>query len=232
MIKTILWDFDNTLLNFDVAEKASILSTFEKFNLGICTSQMLKRYEKINKEYWHMIEDKKIDKQTALVKRYEDFFIEYGIDKKIAKDFNDEYTKALSNTIEYVENSFELVSSLKGKYKQYIVSNGAKNVQTVRMKKSNFDKIVDGTFISDIVGAEKPNIEFFDYVFDKIKVTDKSEVIIIGDSLSSDIKGGNNAGIKTCWYNPKKKGIPSGYLVDYNIQNLNNIIPIVNGTFK
>ena len=228
MIKTILWDFDNTLLNFDVAEKASILSTFEKFNLGTCTNQMLKRYEKINKEYWHMIEDKKIDKQTALVKRYEDFFIEYGIDKKIAKDFNDEYTKALGNTIEYVENSFELVSSLKGKYKQYIVSNGAKNVQTVRMKKSNFDKLVDGTFISDIVGAEKPSIEFFNYVFDKIKVTDKSEVIIIGDSLSSDIKGGNNAGIKTCWYNPKKKGIPSGYLVDYNIQSLNEILSILN----
>ena len=82
MIKTILWDFDNTLLNFDVAEKAAIVSTFEKINLGSCTNQMLKRYEKINKEYWHMIEDKKIDKQTALVKRYEDFFIEYGIDKK------------------------------------------------------------------------------------------------------------------------------------------------------
>ncbi len=228
MIKTILWDFDNTLLNFDVAEKAAIVSTFEKFNLGTCTNQMLKRYEKINKEYWHMIEDKKIDKQTALVKRYEDFFIEYGIDKKIAKNFNDEYTKALGNTIEYVENSFELVSSLKGKYKQYIVSNGAKNVQTVRMKKSNFDKLVDGTFISDIVGAEKPSIEFFNHVFDKIKVTDKSEVIIIGDSLSSDIKGGNNAGIKTCWYNPKKKGIPSGYLIDYNIQSLNEILSILN----
>ncbi|MBP3201955.1 MAG: YjjG family noncanonical pyrimidine nucleotidase [Lachnospiraceae bacterium] len=228
MIKTILWDFDNTLLNFDVAEKAAIVSTFEKFNLGTCTNQMLRRYEKINKEYWHMIEDKKINKQTALVKRYEDFFIEYGIDKKIAKDFNDEYTKALGNTIEYVENSFELVSSLKGKYKQYIVSNGAKNVQTVRMKKSNFDKIVDGTFISDIVGAEKPSIEFFNHVFEKIKATDKSEIIIIGDSLSSDIKGGNNAGIKTCWYNPKKKGIPSGYLIDYNIQSLNEILSILN----
>ena len=227
MIKTILWDFDNTLLNFDVAEKAAIVSTFEKINLGSCTNQMLKRYEKINKEYWYMIEDKKIDKQTALVKRYEDFFIEYGIDKKIAKDFNDEYTKALGNTIEYVENSFELVSSLKGKYKQYIVSNGAKNVQTVRMKKSNFDKIVDGTFISDIVGAEKPSIEFFNHVFDKVKVTNKFEVIIICDSLSSDIKGGNNAGIKTCWYNPKKKGIPSGYLIDYNIQSLNEILSIL-----
>lgn len=228
MIKTILWDFDNTLLDFDVAEKAAILSTFEKLKVGTCTNQMLKRYDKINREYWHKIEENKIDKQTALVKRYEDFFIEYGIDPKIAKEFNDIYAVALGDTIAYIDNSFELVSSLKGKYNQYIVSNGAKNVQTLRMQKSGFDKIVDDCFISDIIGFEKPSIEFFNFVFDKIKITDKSEVIIIGDSLTSDIKGGNNAGIKTCWYNPKKKGIPCGYLVDYNIQNLNELISILN----
>ena len=95
------------------------------------------------------------------------------------------------------------------------------------MQKSGFDKIVDDCFISDIIGFEKPSIEFFNFVFDKIKITDKSEVIIIGDSLTSDIKGGNKAGIKTCWYNPKKKGIPSGYLVDYNIQNLNEVKSIL-----
>ena len=228
MFTTILWDFDNTLLSFDVAEKAAILSTFEKLNLGTCTEQMLKRYDKINREYWHKIEDNKIDKQTALVKRYEDFFIEYGIDPKLAKEFNAIYEVALGDTIEYIDNSFELVKSLRGKCSQYIVSNGAKNVQTMRMKKSGFDKIVDGIFISDIIGAEKPSIEFFNYVFDKIKITDKDSILIVGDSLTSDIKGGNNAGIKTCWYNPKKKGIPCGYLVDYNIQNLNEIISILN----
>ena len=227
-IKTILWDFDNTLLNFDVAEKAAIHSTFEKMNIGVCTDQMLKRYGKINKEYWHKIEDNTIDKQTALVKRYEDFFIEYSIDPKLAKEFNDIYEIALGDTIVYIDNSFELVKSLKDKYKQYIVSNGAKKVQTLRMQKSGFDKIVDDTFISDIIGAEKPSIEFFNHVFDKIKISDREEVLIVGDSLTSDIKGGNNAGILTCWYNPKKKGIPGGYRVDYNIQNLNNITNILN----
>ena len=112
MIKNILWDFDNTLLNFDVAEKAAILSTFEKLNLGTCTEQMLKRYGKINKEYWHKIEEKTIDKAAALVKRYEDFFIEYGIDPMLAKEFNDMYAVALGDTIEYIDNSFELVSSM------------------------------------------------------------------------------------------------------------------------
>lgn len=227
-IKTILWDFDNTLLSFDAAERAAILSTFEKMGLGECSDQMLKRYDKINQEYWHKIENKAIDKQLALVKRYEDFFIEYSIDPKLAKEFNDIYEIALGDTIVYIDNSFELVKSLKNKYKQYIVSNGAKNVQTLRMQKSGFDKLVDGTFISDIIGAEKPSIEFFNHVFNKIKITDKEEVLIVGDSLTSDIKGGNNAGILTCWYNPKKKGIPGGYRVDYNIQNLNDITNILN----
>ena len=226
-IKTILWDFDNTLLSFDAAERAAILSTFKEMGLGECTDQMLKRYDKINKEYWRKIEDKAIDKQLALVKRYEDFFIEYGIDPKLAKEFNDRYAVALGDTIVYIDNSFILVKSLKDKCKQYIVSNGAKNVQTLRMQKSGFDKIVDDTFISDIIGAEKPSIEFFNYVFDKIKISNKEEILIVGDSLTSDIKGGNNAGILTCWYNPKKKGIPGGYLVDYNIQNLNEIISII-----
>ena len=228
MIKVILWDFDNTLLNFDVAEKAAILSTFEKMNIGVCTDQMLKRYGKINREYWHKIEENAIDKQTALVKRYEDFFIEYGIDPKLAKEFNEKYEIALGDTIEYIDSSFELVTSLKNNYKQYIVSNGAKNVQPLRMQKSGFDKLVDGTFISDIIGSEKPSIDFFNHVFKHIEQVDKSEIIIIGDSLTSDIKGGNNACIKTCWYNPKKKGIPGGYRVDYNIQNLNDITNILN----
>ena len=227
-IKTILWDFDNTLLSFDVAERAAILSTFKKMGLGECRDKMLKRYEKINRGYWHKIEDKAINKQLALVKRYEDFFIEYGIDPKLAKEFNDRYAVALGDIIVYINNSFELVKSLNNKCRQYIVSNGAKNVQTLRMQKSGFDKIVEDAFISDIIGAEKPSIEFFNYVFDKIKITDKEEVLIVGDSLTSDIKGGNNAGIKTCWYNPKKKGIPGGYLVDYNIQKLKDIIPIIN----
>lgn len=227
-IKTVLWDFDNTLLSFDAAEKAAILSTFKKLNLGDCTTAMLKRYSKINKGYWEKIEKKEIDKSFALVQRYADFFSEYNIDTNMAARFNAEYEVALGDTIVYIDNSYELVKSLKGKNKQYIVSNGAKNVQTLRLKKSGFDELMDGIFISDIIGAEKPSVEFFNHVFENIKFNDKSEILIVGDSLTSDIKGGNNAGIITCWYNPKKKGIPGGYLVDYNIQNLNEITSILN----
>lgn len=227
MIKTILWDFDNTLLDFDIAEKNAIFSTFKLMKLGEFDDDMLKMYTKINESYWQKIENHEIDKKLALTKRYEDFFAKISVDTKYAFEFNDRYEKALSDTIVYVDDSFNIVASLRNKFKQYIVSNGTVSVQKIRIKKSKFDSLVDGVFISDEINAEKPNIEFFDYVFDAIKCIDKSEVMIIGDTLTSDIKGGNNAGIATCWYNRKGLVAPPSYKIDYAIKNLKEIYGIL-----
>lgn len=226
MIKIILWDFDNTLLDFSIAEKKAILATFDKMNLGKCTQKMINRYVRISDLYWYKIQCKEIDKDTALVKRYEDFFTEYGIDKKYAKEFNEKYSLALADTIVYNDHSMELLNKFKKDYKQYIVSNGVKSVQQSRLKASGFDKVVDGCFISDDIGYEKPSKEFFDYVFSHIEQVDKKDIMIVGDSLTSDIKGGKNVGIKTCWYNPKKEGCPGLYLPDMEVQNLNEISAI------
>ena len=227
MIKTILWDLDNTLLNFSIAEKKAISATFDNMNLGKFTTKMYNRYTKIDREYWHKIERKELSKDLALVKRYEDFFIEHGIDKNLAKEFNERYAVALSDTIVYNDKSFDLIKKLKDKYKQYIVSNGVSRVQHLRLEKSGFDKFVDGIFISDDIGFEKPNKEFFDYVLSHIEYNDKSEIMIVGDSLTSDIKGGNVAGIKTCWYNPKNEDYPCGFRVDLDVQNLNEVAEVL-----
>lgn len=227
MIKTILWDFDNTLLDFDIAEKNAIVSIFEYMKLGKFDEDMLKMYAKINESYWQMIERHEIDKKIALTKRYEDFFAKINVDTKYAFEFNDRYEKSLSDTIVYVDDSFNIVDSLRKRFKQYIVSNGTVGVQKIRIKKSKFDTLVDGVFISDEINDEKPNIEFFNYVFDAIKCEDKSEVLIIGDTLTSDIKGGNNAGIATCWYNRKGLIAPPLYKIDYIIKNLKEIYGIL-----
>ena len=227
MIKTILWDFDNTLLDFDVAEKAAIISTFKSMELGDIDDDMIKMYIEINVKYWQKIEKGEINKNLALTKRYEEFFIKIGVDPKCAFEFNQRYEIALADTIVYIDDSFNIVNSLKGQYKQYIVSNGAVAVQKARLKKSKFDSLMDGIFISDEINAEKPNIEFFNYVFETIKCEDKSELLIVGDSLTSDIKGGNNAKIATCWYNRKGQVAPSSYKIDYNIRHLNEIYDIL-----
>ena len=227
MIKTILWDLDNTLIDFDVAEKNAIKSLFAKYNLGPCTDSMLKEYDKINEAYWKKFEKKEVDKKLGLVQRYVDFFNVYNLDNSIASRFNDEYQLALGDTIIYLDDSYNIVKSLKGKVRQCLVSNGTTAAQRNKLKKSKFDELVDDVFLSDEIGFEKPSAEFFDYVFDKIGVTDKSEVIIVGDSISSDIQGGENAGIKTVWYNPKGKGHNERPRVDYDIRDLREVYKIL-----
>ena len=227
MIKTILWDFDNTLLDFSVAERAAITSTFKVMNLGHISDMLLKRYAEINASYWEKIERNEIKKDEALVRRYEDFFAEIGIDKSLATKFNEKYELALGDTIEYIDDSYNIIKSLKGRFKQCITSNGALKVQKLRIKNSGFDKLMDYVFISDEIKAEKPSMVFFNHVFKAINCTDKSELIIVGDSLTSDIRGGNNAGILTCWYNRENKIVPKDYKIDYNIQKLDEIYEIL-----
>ena len=227
MIKTILWDLDNTLIDFDIAEKNAIKSLFERYNLGLCTDKMLKDYDKINKSYWKKFEKNEIDKKVGLVQRYVDFFKLYNLDTGIASEFNDAYQLALGDTIIYIDDSYNIVKSLKGKVRQYLVSNGTTVAQRNKLKKSKFDELFDNVFLSEEIGFEKPNVEFFNIVFDKIGLVDKLEAIIVGDSISSDIQGGENAGIKTAWYNPKGKGHNERPKVDYDIRDLREVYKIL-----
>ena len=126
----------------------------------------------------------------------------------------------------FIDNSKELLLSLKDDYKQYAVTNGAYNVQTKKLEKSGFNKIFDKIFISDDVGYEKPSVEFFNYVRKNIVDVHNDEILIVGDSLTSDIKGGNNMGIKTCLYDPDnlyENYDREKYRVDYRISNLSDI---------
>ena len=119
------------------------------------------------------------------------------------------------------------MQALKGKVKQYGVTNGTYVAQSRKLKESGLDKIFDGVFISDKVGYEKPSIEFFDAVQNEIGKFKSDEVMIIGDSLTSDIKGGNNAGILCCWYNPKNGKNKYNLKVDYEIKDISEILDIV-----
>ncbi len=229
-IKIIFWDFDNTLLDFTLAAHNSLINAFEKYNLGECTEEMIEAYHKINDKYWQMLERGEQTKEEILVNRFKEFFDLYGIKCDFPEEFKDAYENGIPDTISYIDNSFEIVSSLKGKYKQYIVTNGGYEVQKKRLRASGFSKLVEGAFISDKLKYEKPNKEFFDIVFDSIPACDKNDVLIVGDSLTSDMKGGNNAGIKTCWYNPKGKKRPKDIHIDCEIKQLNELYKIIGYT--
>ena len=227
MISTILWDVDGTLLDFIAAEKAAIKTLFGEFNLGQCSDEMIKRYSEINKTYWQRLERGEINKQVLLVGRFKEFFKSEGIDISVVEEFNSLYQLRLGDTIVYHDDSLEIIKSLQGRVRQYVVSNGTVEAQSKKLRLSGLGELVDGIFLSEHIGVEKPNIEFFDKVLEEIKPADRSSILIVGDSLTSDIQGGNNAGIVTCWYNPLGDKAPDKYRIDYEISDLHQIYEII-----
>ena len=226
MIDTILWDIDGTILNFLKAESYAVKKCFEIFNLGVCTDEMIERYSKINTKYWEMLERGEITKAEVLYGRYFEFFTLEGIRTDCIDQFNSEYQLRLGDKVFFNDECDKLLAKLKGKIKQYAVTNGTKIAQNNKLSVSGLDKIFDDVFISEVVGFDKPSKEFFDYVFEKTGANRES-TIIVGDSLTSDILGGNNAHIKTCWYNPNSLKNTKNVKIDFTIKNLNEIKRIV-----
>lgn len=226
MIKVILWDIDGTLLDFHQAERAAIRSLFQKFGLGVCTDAMLAHYSAINAGFWRRLEAGELTKPQVLTGRFMEFFSIYGLDTGCVEDFNAAYQLALGDTVCFYPNALETLLALKGKVLQCAVTNGTVIAQKKKLALSGLDQIFDHIFISDEVGIDKPNLAFFDAVWEKIGLFAPGEVLIVGDSLTSDIRGGNNAGIMTCWFNPKGLPCPDDLRIDYDIQDLSQVAQI------
>lgn len=229
MIKYLLWDIDNTLLSFDLAERASMTKGFDKFGLDIKDDKALEVYKNINDKYWKMLEKGEMTREEILTGRFEEFFDLYDIayDEKLVNDFNLFYQEELGKQVFFNDYAEEVLQKISKDYKQYAVTNGSKIAQTGKLKNSGLDKVFDGVFISEDLGVDKPYKEFFDIVFDQIGSDNRDDYIIIGDSLTSDIRGGNNAGIRTIWYNKDGKENIHGVRVDYMVDKLSDIPAII-----
>ncbi len=227
-IKAILWDVDGTLLDFLAAERAALRRCFESFGLGVCTDEMIARYSKINAAYWKRLEYGEISRDEVLLGRFVEFFEKEGIQTNAAA-FNDEYQYRLGDTICFIDDAYELVKRLRAHVKQYAVTNGTYAAQERKLTRSGLLELFDGVFISEQVGFDKPRPEFFEHVFARIPPFSKDEILIVGDSLTSDMRGGNIAGIKCCWYNPGHAENDAGVRLDYNIDNLRRVEDIAAG---
>ena len=221
-IKAILYDVDGTLLDFETQEEVALSYCFKKYNLGELSEEKLELYKRINLGYWEMFEKNLITKEKLVVKRFEDYLVALGV-KLNAEEVNDTYFSKLGDTIVFKDNSYELVKSLKGKIKQYVVTNGAIRVQKTKLAKSGFDKLMDDVFISDEVGYQKPRKEFFDAIKNRLGDIANDEILIVGDSLTSDMKLADNCNLISCFYNPKKKDYKVDFKIDYEISDLNEV---------
>ena len=225
--KYLLWDIDGTILNFELAERAAIRSLFDRFKLGDCSDEMLMYYSQINKRYWQLMESGKIKKDKMLVERFIEFFSNKGINADIAAEFNKEYQIALCDTIVFNDDAIDIIKHQRKTCKIIIVTNGTEVVQEKKLERSGLNDIADNVFISELVGFEKPNIKFFEKVILEVGIKDLKEALIIGDSLTSDIQGGHNIGIDTCWYNPKNEENTTLLNPTYTIRNLHELENII-----
>lgn len=223
--KILLFDADATLLDFKRSEYVAVKECLEFFGLP-SSDDIIEKYSEINDGYWKMLERREIVKSKLYVARWESFCEFFGFDIS-PKQISDRYINALMSTCHLIDGAEDICKKLYGKYRMYIVTNGQKKVQEGRLFPSPIFKYFDGCFISEDIGFEKPDTRFFDKVTSLIPDYDPQKAIIIGDSLTSDIKGGIAAGIDTCWYNPKGKAKPEDMEITYIVNDLSEIEKIL-----
>lgn len=221
MIRNVLFDLDDTLFDFHKAEKIALTKTLVHFGIDP-TEETLALYSTINAAHWKRLELGEISREEVKVGRYRELFETIGVECDPVKA-TAYYESMLAIGHYFMPGAPELLEELYRKYRLYIVSNGTAKVQEGRIGSSGIAKYIDGIFISQILGANKPDKQFFDICFAEIPDFSLSETVIIGDSLSSDIKGGINAGITTVWFNPKRIENDSDIKPDYTIKELSEV---------
>lgn len=217
----LLLDLDNTILDFDKSEEFALLKVFEKYNIPN-TKENQDKYYQININYWKMYELNQMDRDLLIIKRFEDFFSLFGINVD-GKQVNDFYFSYLSKGADHIKDAEKfLLKCHELGYTVLIASNGVGSVQKPRIEKSGLKKYFNGIYLSEEIGYNKPDIEFYNSIL--IDYPFKGRMVMIGDSLTSDIQGGKNFEIPTIWFNPKHK---NSSLPDYQVDNLLDIFKVL-----
>ena len=212
---SVLLDLDDTILDFKKAERIAISKTF--LGIGIePTDEVVSRYSEINIMQWEKLELGLVAREDALRDRFDILFKEIGVDYP-GIEAERTYEKLLEIGHYFMPGAEETLRAIYEKYDLYIVSHGLASVQDSRLRSAGISYMFKDIFISERIGFQKPDREFFDRCFARIPGFERGRSVIVGDSLTSDIRGGMNAGITTCWYDPYSKPLRDGIVPDYRI---------------
>lgn len=225
----LLMDLDNTLLDFDKQEAAAMEKMLAERGESL-GAERLAIFRRINARHWEMLEDGTLTRPEVLVGRFRVFFAELGLDYDAASA-EDSYGAHLCEGHYFVPGAIELLEELHQACDLYIISNGNARVQDARLKSSGIGRYFKDIFISENMGCDKPSREYFDLCISRIPDFDPARTLVVGDSLTSDIRGGLNMGLKTCWFNPKGKPPRADILPDYTVSALSEIPALVSRLF-
>lgn len=231
MIKAVLFDIDNTLLSFDEYVKESMKNGFEKFGIATYNDEMFAAFTQVNSKLWRLIEKGEMTFEELLKTRWNKIFEHLGISAD-GVAFEKYFRERLFDSAIPENGAMDLLKYLHGKYILCVASNGPYQQQKNRLKVGGMLPYFSDLFISEEIGSSKPAKSFFATCFERLnsKLEQKiqpNEIIIIGDSLTSDMAGGIRFGMQTCFYNPAKKEVPSDVKIDYTVTSLNEITNIL-----
>ena len=223
--KTILFDADGTLLDFERSEYEALSDVLTTFGIEE-NEQNHKLYSAINAEQWRLLELGQTTKQKLKIDRFAIFAEQIGVSAS-ATEMADCYVNALSQKSYLIDGAYELCSALHKTHDLYIITNGFRKIQQGRFSPSPIAPFFSGVFISEDIGAEKPSPVYFDYVKSHIKDFCSETTLVVGDSLSSDIAGGIAAGLDVCWFNRSLKQAPPDMKIQYTVSSLSDIHRII-----
>ena len=224
----ILWDADDTLLDFQRSEASALERAFAEYDLPL-TEEIRRGYLEINHGLWKALERGEVTKQQVLDERFQRTFSRFGLTAPRDGSFERTYQRMLGEGAFLLPDAESVLRALSGRCRQAIVTNGVTATQRNRLRLCGLDRIMDDVFISEQLGAAKPQRAFFDAVFDRLGQPPRERVLIVGDSLTSDMHGGEVAGIDRCWFNPHGVENTSGVEVTWEIRRLPELLAIVEG---
>ena len=222
---TLLFDVDNTLLDFDANEAESfrsmILELGERY-----TEECYQTYKKLNTELWRRLERRELTIEEVVNNRFAILMRHYGREVD-GQQWETVYRRYLNRGIQQIPYVHQVLKELQKSYRLYVITNGMEETQEFRMKHANLVPYFQDFFISERIGANKPSKEFFDYVKEHIVDFQASDTLVIGDSLTSDIKGGVDAGMDTCWFTRDQQAEPKEAIPTYIIHELPEIFSVL-----
>jgi len=223
--RTLLFDVDNTLLDFEAAEKLALYLLFKERDM-LLTDAIEADYKRINHGLWKSYEEGVMGRDEVVNTRFSRLFGEYGLVVDGA-EMDRLYRSYLEEGHQLVDGAMELITDLHDGYDLYLVTNGVSETQHRRLRASGLYPFFKGTFVSEDTGYQKPMKAYFDYVFARIPKFKAEHALVIGDSLTADIKGGQLAGLDTCWFNPEGKPNDTGIVPTYEIRRLDELYEIL-----
>lgn len=224
MYKYLLFDADNTLLDFNKSESAALELALKDFPLAF-SDKVWETYHLINDGEWKRLEKGETTRDRLKIERYEKLFDYFGLDGvKYGKEIAPKYERILGEMAFVIDGVFDLLANLSGDFDLYLITNGTLSVQKSRLEKSGIMQYMKYAFISEEIGASKPDPAFFDSVISYVGDTDLSKYLVIGDSLTSDIAGAVNYGIDSVYYTSDKNAKSDANFVIGDLKELYEIL--------